>query len=458
MASSLMTRLWAGREFVDRAARQYPARLALFVFAAVILVFTGLLSLPVATASGERAGFIEALFTATSAVCVTGLTIVPTGVYWSAFGQAVILVGIKIGGLGVMTLASILGLAVTRRLGLTAKLLTASETKTTRLGEVGSLIRVVIITSTSLELALAFMLFPRFMYLNETAASATWHSVFYAISAFNNAGFVPTEQGLVPHANDWLLLVPIMLGMFIGSLGFPVILNIARQRRRFAQWSLHAKLTVVTSSVLVLVAWVWFLAAEWTNPATLGPLGWGQKLLSSAFLAFMPRSGGFSTLDISGLHEASWLITDALMFVGGGSASTAGGIKVSTLAILMLAILAEARGDQDVDTFGRRIPRDSLRQAVAVTFVGATIVLTACLLLLEITGLTLDVVLFEVISAFATVGLSTGITADIPVAGQYVLVALMFVGRVGTMTLGAALALRSRRRVIRLPEERPIIG
>jgi Trk-type K+ transport system membrane component len=146
------------------------------------------------------------------------------------------------------------------------------------------------------------------------------------------------------------------------------------------------------------------------------------------------------------------------MFVGGGSASTAGGIKVSTLAVLMLAIVAEARGDQDVDTFGRRIPRDSLRQAVAVTFVGATIVLVSCLILLEITGLTLDVVLFEVISAFGTVGLSTGITSEIPTSGQYVLVALMFVGRVGTMTLGAALALRSRRRVIRLPEERPIIG
>lgn len=458
MASRLMTRLWAGREFVDRIARQSPARLALIVFAGVILVFTVLLSLPAATATGERAPFIAALFTATSAVCVTGLTVVPTGVFWSAFGQAVILVGIKVGGLGVMTLASILGLAVTRRLGLTARLLTASETKTTKLGEVGSLIRVVIITSTALELAIAALLLPRFLYLNETIGEAAWHSAFYAISAFNNAGFVPTAQGLVPHGSDWMLLVPIVLGMFIGALGFPVILNVARQRSRFSRWSLHAKLTVVTSSILVAVAWVWYLAAEWMNPATLGPLGWSQKLLSSAFLAFMPRSGGFSTMDVNGLHEASWLVTDALMFVGGGSASTAGGIKVSTLAVLMLAIVAEARGDQDVDTFGRRIPRDSLRQAVAVTFVGATIVLVSCLVLLEITGLTLDVVLFEVISAFATVGLSTGITSEIPASGQYVLVALMFVGRVGTMTLGAALALRSRRRVIRLPEERPIIG
>lgn len=457
MASQMMIRLWAGREFVDRIARQSPARLALGVFAGVVLIFTALLSLPAATASGERAPFIDALFTATSAVCVTGLTTVPTGTYWSTFGQAIILVGIKVGGLGVMTLASILGLAVTRRLGLTAKLMTASETKTTRLGEVGSLIRVVIITSTALEFAIALLLFPRFIYLNETINEAIWHSVFYAVSAFNNAGFVPTEHGLMPHANDWMLLIPIMLGMFIGALGFPVILNIAR-KGRFALWSLHAKLTVVTSAGLVLVGWIWFLFVEWANPLTLGTLSWSEKLLSSSFMAFMPRSGGFSTIDTNGLHEASWLVTDALMFVGGGSASTAGGIKVSTLAVLMLAILAEARGDQDIEAFGRRIPRDTLRQAVAVTFVGATIVLVSCLLLLEITGFTLDVILFEVISAFATVGLSTGITADIPTSGQYVLVGLMFVGRVGTMTLGAALALRSRRRVIRLPEERPIIG
>ncbi len=451
-------RLWAGREFIDRVARHSPARLALAVFASVILIFTALLSLPIATANGERAEFIDALFTATSAVCVTGLTTVPTGTYWSTFGQVVILVGIKVGGLGVMTLASILGLAVSRRIGLTARLMAASETKTTKLGEVGSLVRVVVITSTSLELAIALMLMPRFLYLNESVGEAAWHSAFYAISAFNNAGFVPTAEGLVPHYQDWMLLLPIVLGMFIGSLGFPVILNIARQKRRYARWSLHAKLTVVTSLLLLFVAWVWFLAAEWANPLTLGHMAWNDKILSSLFLAAMPRSGGLSTVDINGLHEASWLITDALMFVGGGSASTAGGIKVSTLAVLMIAILAEARGDKDIDSFGRRIPSDALRQAVAVTFVGATVVLVSSLILLEITGYTLDVILFEVISAFATVGLSTGITASIPTSGQYLLVALMFIGRVGTMTLGAALALRSRRRVVRLPEERPIIG
>jgi len=448
--------LW--REVVDRAARQSPARLALSVFAAVIGVFTALLLTPQATASGRQAPFVDALFTATSAVCVTGLTTVPTGTYWSTFGQVVILVGIKVGGLGVMTLASLLGLAVSRRIGLTQKILAASETRSARLGEVGSLLRVVIITATALEVSIALVLFPRFLVLGEPLGVAAWHGVFYAVSAFNNAGFVPTAEGLAPYTSDWWIGAPIALGVFVGSLGFPAILTIARHRRRFRRWSLHTKLTVVTSAALAVTGTVLVGAIEWGNPATFGRLDVPGRLLAAVFAGVMPRSGGFATIDVGQMHESSWLITDALMFVGGGSASTAGGIKVTTLAVMLLAILAEARGDRDVEAFGRRIPRETLRLAVAVVFIGATTVLVASLLVLEITGLPLDVVLFEVLSAFATVGLSTGITPDLPDEAKYVLSALMFVGRTGTMTVAAALALRDRRRVIRYPEERPIIG
>lgn len=446
------------RDLVDRVARFTPARLAVFSFAGVIGLVTLLLSFPWATASGHRAPFVDALFTATSAVCVTGLTVVPTGSYWSGWGLVVILVGIKIGGFGVMTLASILGLAVSRRLGLTQRMLAATEVKTTRLGEVGSLIRVVVITSTSIELLIALLLFPRFLVLRETVGDAAWHSIFYGISAFNNAGFVPTTEGLIPYVGDWMLCLPIMLGVFIGALGFPVILDIVRHRHRLRRVSLHAKLTVTMSVALVALALVVYLAIEWANPATFGPLPTGTKVLAAAFQAAMPRSAGFSTVDTGAMHEQTWLVTDALMFVGGGSASTAGGIKVTTLAVLLLAIVAEARGDRDTEVFGRRIPSDTTRLAIAVTFVGATIVLVASFVLMAITGWTLDVVLFEVISAFATCGLSTGVTPLLPDSGRYLLVALMFVGRTGTMTLGAALALRSRRRVIRMPEERPIIG
>ena len=458
MFTKLTHRLWEAREGLDRFARQSPARLALGVFAGVIVLFTMLLSLPIATASGQRAPFVDSLFTATSAVCVTGLVTVPTGVFWSSFGHVVILIAIKIGGLGVMTLASILGMVVSRRIGLTQKLLTASETKTTRLGEVGSLIKVVIITSTTLELLVALLLIPRLLVLHESVGTALWHSLFYAISAFNNAGFVPSEAGLLPYSSDWLVLVPILLGVFIGSLGFPVILNLARRRFSFRRWTLHAQLTVVTSLVLLVAGSLLLLLLEWGNRATIGSLSWSEKLLHALMFGVMPRSGGFSTVEVSDMNDSSLLVTDALMFVGGGSASTAGGIKVTTLAVLMIAIVAEARGDRDMDVFKRRVPLDTLRLAIAVLMIGALIVFVSTLTLLQLTGFSLTQVLFESISAFATVGLSAGITSEFPDSGKYVLIVLMFIGRVGTMTLAAALALRERRRMFRFPEERPIIG
>lgn len=449
---------WRWREYVDRSARQSPARLALGVFALVIAVVTAGLAAPWATASGRPAPFVDALFTAASASTVTGLVVVPTGEYWSAWGLVVIIVAIQIGGLGVMTLASLLGMAVSRRIGLTQRLLVSSETKETRLGEVGSLIRTVVITSVALELTIAVILFPRFLMFDEDVGEAAWHAAFYAISAFNNAGFVPTSYGLEPFVSDWWVLMPIIIGVFIGSLGFPVILNVARHLREPRRWSLHSKLTVTTSLGLVVAGSVLVAAFEWTNPDTFKPLGPSATALASLFAGVMPRSAGFSTVDVGEMHEGTWLLMDALMFVGGGSASTAGGIKVTTLAVMLLAILAEGRGDKDVEAYGRRIPREALQVAIAVSLVSATFVLVSSLLLLAMTGLALDQVLFEVISAFATCGLSTGITPGLPDGAKYVLTVLMFIGRTGTMTLAAALALRNRRRVIRLPEERPIIG
>jgi Trk-type K+ transport system membrane component len=228
--------------------------------------------------------------------------------------------------------------------------------------------------------------------------------------------------------------------------------------RRPADWDLHTKLTMTTTTLLLVISVVTISAFEWTNPATFGGLDLHEKLLAGMFAGVMPRSGGFSTVDVGEMNEATWLATDALMFVGGGSASTAGGIRVTTLAVLFLAVVAEARGDEDVEVYRRRIPASTIRIAVTVLLVGATVVLLGSLLLLALTGFSLNVVLFEVISAFATCGLSNGITPDLPDAAKYVLVAMMYIGRTGTMTLAGALALRERARMFRLPEERPVVG
>lgn len=449
------------RARIDEAARRSPARLALAVFASVIAVFVALLSVPVATASGQRAPFVDALFTGVSAVCVTGLTTVDTATYWSGFGQAVILVGIKVGGLGILTLASLLGLAVSRRLGLAQRLVASSEVKASRLSEVGSLLRVVIVTSTTIEAVVAVLLFPAFLGKGEGVGRAVWHSVFYALSAFNNAGFVVHERGLLDWVGDPWICLPIAAAVFAGSLGFPVVLVLARMWRRPAAWPVHTKLTLVTTTVLLAVSILLIGLFEWSNPATLGALDPGTRVLETVFQGAMPRSGGFSTVDVGQMNETTWFVQDVLMFVGGGSASTAGGIKVGTLAVLVLAAVAEARGDRDIEAFGRRIPVASVRLAVTVLLAGLAIVLVATLALLALVpGLRLDEALFEVISAFATCGLSTGLTMrpEFSDPAKYLLATLMYVGRTGTVTLAAALALRERGRAFRLPEERPIVG
>lgn len=446
------------RDWVDDVARRSPARLTLGVFGAVIFLVTALLQLPIATADGVRAPFVDSLFTATSAVCVTGLVTVDSAAYWSSFGHAVIMGGIMVGGLGVMTMASILALAVSRHIGLTQRLLAQVETKTEALGEVGTLIRSVVITSLTITAVLFFTFIPRFLATGFGVLESVWHAWFMAVSTFNNAGFVILPGGLTGYEGDPWMSFPIIVGTFLGAIGFPVILSIASRLREPRRWSLHAKLTVSTSLALWIVGAIGIGILEWANPRTLGALNFGEKIVAALTAGMTPRSSGLDTVGVPEMTEASWFFQDALMFVGGGSASTGGGIKVTTFAVMLLAIVAEARGDTDIEAFGRRLDPSVVRLSIAVAFIGATMVGFATLALLILTDLNLNVVLFEVISAFATVGLSTGITAALPASAKYVLVGLMFAGRAGTITLAAALALRQRRRIIRLPKERPIIG
>ena len=445
------------RESIDRIARNSPARLVVMVFAGIIFVMTLLLCLPISTTTGKAAPLVDALFTATSAVCVTGLTVVNTASYWSFFGQIVIMLGIHIGGLGVMTLASILALAVSRHIGLTQRMLAAIE-KTASLGKVGALIRTVIVTSFTCEAIIFIALLPRFLTLNESVGSAIWHALFQSISIFNNAGLINLPEGVDAHLGDWWMITPVILGTFLGALGFPVVLDVKENWRSPHKLSLHSKLTITTYLAVWLFTAVVIACSEWNNRGTFGSMTTSESLQTSILFGVNSRSSGISTIDVGQMTRGSWFLLDVLMFIGGGSGSTAGGIKVSTLAVMILAIMAEARGDRDVEAFHRRIPPSVVRLSVAVTGLGAMMVVTAVFFLLSVTDYSMDVIGFEVISAFATVGLSTGITPDLPDIGKYSLVLLMFAGRTGTMTVAAALALRERRRVIRMPEERPIIG
>ena len=435
------------------------------------MVFTVLFSLPIASMDRTITPLHDALFTAVSVICVTGLTTVDMATHWSPFGNILVFVGVNIGGIGVLTLASLMGLVISRRLGLRAKLMAASDSnpsrihagpvnegQTVRLGEVGSLLLTVAISTFVIEVVVAALLFPRMLQSGVALGEAVWHSFYYAAMAFTNTGFNPNPGGLAPFADDYWFLSALMIGVFLGSLGFPVIYAFARGWRTPRRWSVHVKLTLVTTIALLILGVVFYIILEFDNPKTFGSLNAGDTIFQSLFLSVMTRSGGFATIDISDLHGSSLLLSDMLMFIGGGSASTAGGIKVTTLAILFLAAFAEARGKHEMEAFGRRIPSDILRLSVSVVLWGATTVAVASILILHISKQPFDVVLFDVISAFATCGLSTGLTADLPPEGVYVMAATMFMGRVGTVTLAAALAASHSRQLFKRPEERPIVG
>ena len=440
-------------------ARTSPARAAALVFVLAAAFFSALLSLPIATDNPHGTPLIDAIFTGVSAVTVTGLTTLDTASHWSLFGEIVILMGIQTGGLGIVTIALLLARAVTRHLGVQSKVFAQQGIGTSRLGEVGTLLRIVVLTTLAIEGGLFLLLLPPFLLEEPNWWEGVGSALFYAVSSFNNAGFSVHPGGLQVLGGNLWIIGPIALGVFVGSFGFPVFLTLIVQRWHRKSWTLHTKLTLTLTTVLLLVGAIGWGASEWTNPGTIGGETPLDKVIHALFASTMMRSGGFTLTDTSASHPVTLLLTDALMFVGGGSASTAGGIKVTTLAVLFLAIVAEARGDKDVRVAGRSIPSESLRVAISVTFLGATLVLAATVLILASNPtIPLDRVLFEVISAFATCGLSVGLSAELDVFGKLVLSLLMLAGRIGPIGLAAALALTQRNLLYSLPEERPIIG
>jgi Trk-type K+ transport system membrane component len=282
--------------------------------------------------------------------------------------------------------------------------------------------------------------------------------VFHAISAFNNAGFALFSDSLIGFATDPWICLPIAAAVICGGIGFPVLFELRRRLLRPRRWSLHTKLTIGMTVVLLISSTLFLILAEWANPRTLGQLDSSDRFLSGFFNATMLRTAGFNSLDPGELHPGTLLGSDVLMFIGGGSAGTAGGIKVTTFVLLLFVIWAEVRGDAEVRILDRRIEPRVWRQALAVALFGVAAVVISTFVLVQMTDFSLDEVLYESMAAFSTVGLSTGITAALPSSGQLVLTALMFLGRLGPITLASALALRDRGRRYELPEERTIVG
>lgn len=440
-----------------------PARTAQLIvaaFCAALVAGTVLLMLPVARVGPGGASALEAAFTATSAVCVTGLVVVDTPTYWTPFGQAVILALIQVGGFGVMSFATMLGILLARRLGLTARVLSSAETKNPGYGDMRRVLLRILVTSLTIEAVVAVALALRFAAgYGYPAGQAVWHGVFHAVSAFNNAGFALYTLSITDFVTDPWINLPLVAAVVLGGLGFPVLYELRRDWRRPRQWTMNTRIVLFATAALLPLGTVFLCAVEWSNPGTLGPLRADGKLLAGFFQSTIARTAGFNSIDVAAMHPVSWLGLDILMLIGAGPAGTAGGLKVTTFAVLGFIAWTEITGGAPVNVLGRRLSRSVQRQAITVVVLslGAVVTATMALMLMH-EELGLDRILFEAVSAFATVGLSTGITAGLSAPAQGVLMALMVLGRLGPVTVATAMAARARRTLYELPKERPLIG
>jgi trk system potassium uptake protein len=446
--------------FATRRRGLSPPQLIVLSFATAIVAGTVVLRLPLAHAPGAAIGWLEALFTATSAVCVTGLIVVDTGRDFSPFGQAAIALLIQMGGLGILTVGMLLALVTGRRLGFRERMNLQTQLSALQVGGVVRLVRRIVVVVVGVELIGAVLLYPR-MAAAEGWSAGAWQALFHAVSAFNNAGFSLYADSLTRYAGDPLVNLVVLMLIVVGGLGFVVVVNlITRQwQGRRAPLSLHTKIALTATASLIGVAALLLLALESGNPRTLGTLPWGTRLLAVLFQAITPRTAGFNTVDYASMHEATLLVTMLLMFIGGNPGSTAGGIKTVTFVVLVGSAWSLSRGRGELQLFDRRVPIEAAVRAGVITLMSLMLVTTSLTLLsLTDTHVGLLRLAFETFSAFGTVGLSTGITPDLSTSGKLVIIALMFVGRLGPLTLGLALMEGPREKRVEYPAEDVVVG
>jgi len=435
------------------AVMVHPSRVLVLSFVAISAIGTLLLGLPVSSASGEALSWLDAAFTSVSATCVTGLIVVDTPNAFGGFGQLVVLALIQVGGLGIMVFSAAAIVLLGKRLSLSHERAAVDIVGASgRAGLVRAIRGVLIVTFTTEAIA-AVLLFFGFLAQGDGVAMAAWRGVFTAISAFCNAGFALQSDSLVPYADSPFLLTVVGLTIILGGLGPAVVATVISWKDP-AQRSLHARVVLWTSAILLVVPAILITALEWNG--TLAGLSFGDRLVNGAFQSITLRTAGFNSIDLAQVHPATWTVMILMMYVGGSPGSTAGGVKTTTIAVVVLAIVAVVRGRERVEVFGRALPTATVLRATAVATLG---VLGGCLALAAIQltqAIPLDVALFEVVSALATVGLSTGGTGALDEVGKVIIIACMFTGRVGPLTLFVFLASNTREHITRRYPEEPV--
>ena len=428
----------ANRFARKRKLQLQPAQIIAISFALIILLGAGLLCLPVASRSGASCGFLPALFTATSATCVTGLTLFDTWTQWSGFGQVVLLCLIEVGGLGFMTAASLVIFLLRKKVGLRERLVMAQALSVNDMDGVIRLQKWVLFGSLSIQFAGALVLFFRFLPEFGWENAAKW-GVFHSISAFCNAGFdilgcLQPGGSMMVFRDDPVVLLTLIALIGLGGLGFFVWEEVVRLHS-WKKFSVYTKLVLLASTVLLLGGAVLICLLEWNNPATLGAMPVWQKLLNGLFQSMTVRTAGFAAVDQAGLTDGGKVVSMVLMLIGGSSGSTAGGMKTVTALALFLFVLARVRGRAKVCVFKRTIPAGQVMDAMTISFIMVGLAITGAVLVSVWSPVGFLDSLYESISAIATVGLTSGVTPVLTLPGKLLIIVYMYFGRVGVLTL-----------------------
>jgi trk system potassium uptake protein TrkH len=454
------------RSFKDFFAQPFvkdPAKLLAISFITIIFIGTFLLSFPVATETHTKTAFVDALFTATSATCVTGLIVKDTPKHWSTFGEIVILMLIQAGGLGIMTFSISIALVFGAKLGLREKKTMGEILEVPSVAEVGKITKFIIKFTFIAESIGLIFLFLRWLPYFGSVKKAFYFSLFHTISAFCNAGFSLFSESLEAFVSDPVVNIVVMLLIIMGGIGFVVVAGLFRKRHLIREWKLgtkeltvHTKLVLATTAALIFIGFILFFVFEFDN--TLIHQGIGGKLLASFFQSITPRTAGFNTIDTSMLKDVTLFLTIFLMFIGASPGSTGGGIKTSTFAILFLAVVNMIRGRENIEIFRRTIPKSVIYKAITIVVVSAFVVSLGTGLLLITQKDSLLHLLFEATSAFGTVGLSTGVTFNLDGIGKVVVLVMVFIGRIGPLTLAYAVGRRKKKLKRKYPDARVMVG